>query len=277
MTPAIQTTATDNPWRAGGDVAGVRECLRIDDGNEGLVQLEFGEARALGYHNLDLMLPYDGTRGVVHRSAWAKTGMFVARTAEDGNLPRPVGFESSLERATAISALLHPNTYGLKSQPRKVQFEHPVENVKSNTLDYLVTLFTGQKYYLFVKNEEALGRPKTVLICQEIRRNLPAGYGFALISEANFPPIVRGNHERMFLAKRHPDPEADDRLASVLDEVIDVDRFTVEELVFRCAMGPRKSDQGRAFDAVLRAIADGKLYANRRELIDYPTVLGHAE
>ena len=215
-------------------------------------------------------------RGVVHRSTWAKTGMFVASTEEDGGLPRPVGHESALERATAISALIHPNTFGLKSQPRKVYFKQPVAEVKSNTLDYLVTLKTGQKIYLFVKNEETLGRPKTALICAEIRRNLPEGYGFATVSEATFPPNVRGNHNRMFLAKRCPDPVADARLAEVLDDLVDVPKFTVEELVFRCKIGPRQADNGRAFDAILRAIADKKLAANVRDLIHYPTVLEHA-
>jgi hypothetical protein len=231
----------------------------------------------LGYENLDAMLPYDGTRGVVGRSASAKTGAFVARTEEDGYTPRPVGHESGLERATAIRSLIHPNVFGLKCQPRKVVFSKTIEGLKSNTLDYLVTLKTGQKIYLYVKNEESLSKPKHALICEEIRMQLPLGYGFAAVSEAEFPPYVRGNNDRIFLAKRFPDPEADLRLRTVLNDLINVERFTIEELVFRCNMGPKNTDKGRAFDAVLRAIADHRLTANRRELIDYPTVLGLPE
>ncbi|WP_298260927.1 hypothetical protein [uncultured Litoreibacter sp.] len=240
----------------------------------GYLRVLVGRPEYLGYENLDELLPYDGTRGVVGRSASAKTGAFVARTEEDGYIPRVVGHESSLERATAIRSLLHPNVFGLKCQPRKVYFSKPIAKLKSNTLDYLVTLKTGQKYYLYVKNEESLSKPKHALICEEIRKQLPAGYGFAAVSEAEFPPYVRGNNDRMFLAKRFPDPDADQRLLAVLSDLIDVDRFTVEELVFRCELGPKNTDKGRAFDAVLRAIADHKLVANRRELIDYPTVLG---
>ena len=250
--------------------------LMVSSTTEGTLRIELGAPKPFGYEQIDALLPYDGVRGVVHRSTWAKTGMFVASTEEDGGLPRPVGHESALERATAISALIHPNTFGLKSQPRKVYFKQPVAEVKSNTLDYLVTLKTGQKIYLFVKNEETLGRPKTALICAEIRRNLPDGYGFATVSEATFPPNVRGNHNRMFLAKRCPDPVADARLAEVLDDLVDVPKFTVEELVFRCKIGPRQADNGRAFDAILRAIADKKLAANVRALIHYPTVVEHA-
>lgn len=248
--------------------------LRDNDGS--LIRVELGQLDDLGYENLDTMLPYDGTRGVVHRSSWAKTGMLVARTREDSYIPRPVGHESGVERAAAIGAIIHPNTYGLKCQPRKVVFDTPVGKVKSSTLDFLLTLKTGEKYYLFVKNEESLGRPKTALICDQIRRKLPAGYGFSVVSEAMFPPYVRGNNERMFLAKRFPDKVADARLAEVLHDLLDVPRFTVEELVHRCNFGPRKCDQGRAYDAILRAIADLKLGANRREIIDYPTVLGVA-
>lgn len=140
-----------------------------------------------------------------------------------------------------------------------------------------MTLKTGQKIYLYVKNEESLSKPKHALICEEIRMQLPSGYGFAAVSEAEFPPYVRGNNDRMFLAKRFPDPEADLRLGTALNDLIDVERFTIEELVFRCKMGPKNTDKGRAFDAVLRAIADHRLTANRRALIDYPTVLGLPE
>lgn len=237
------------------------------------IQIQFGRSQDLGYDNLDELLPYDGVRNVVHRSASAKTGMLVGRTAEDKYIPREIGFESALERATAIAALIHPNTAGLKSQPKTIYFETPVDNTKSNTLDYLLTLKSGQRFYLFVKNSDSLSRPKTALIREEICRNLPAGYGLAVISEETFPPYLRGNNERMFAAKRFPDPDADARLNEVLTDLIDVQKFTVEELVFRCRLGPRKADQGRAFDAILRAIADGKLSANRRELIHYPTVL----
>ncbi len=238
------------------------------------IHFELGPPEALGHDNLEDMLPYDGLRSTVRRSTWAKTGMLVGRTDQDGQRPRPVGFESGLERATAISCLLHPNTADLKCQSRKVEFDQPVEKVKSNTLDFLLIHKTKARTYLFVKNDETLARPETTLICRAIRMGLPEGFGFAVISEATFPPVVRGNNERQFLAKRFPDPEADSRLAQVLDDLVNVDRFTIEELVFRCQPGPRHADQGRAFDAVLRAIADRKLAAPRLEIIDYPTVLG---
>lgn len=223
--------------------------------------------------DLEDLLPYDGERNVVHRSAVAKTGSFVARTDEDGGKPRVLGHESGLERSVALKALLHPNTYGLKCQPRTVEFHEPVGRVKSNTLDFLLTLHSGQKIYLYVKNEAALSRKRNGLICKQIRLSLPAGYGFAIVSEADFPAHVRGNQERMFLAKRQPDDAADERLSWVLDDNINSPCFTVEELVFRCQMGPRNRDQGRAFDAILRFVADQKLKLKRSEMIDYPSVM----
>lgn len=233
----------------------------------------FSAAQEIGYENIDKMLEYDGTRRAVHRSSWAKTGAVVAKTGEDGFLPRPIEHESSLERYVAISALLHPNTWGLKCQPRRVSFDQKVDGVGHNILDFLLTLKTGEKYYLFVKNEERLSKIKQTLICEQIRLQLPEGYGFAVLSEVNFPPTVRGNLERMFLAKRFPNPEADQRLEYILTDLIDVSCFTVEELVFRCVMGRSKAEQGVYFDAVLRAIADHRLVAERCELIDYPTVV----
>lgn len=224
--------------------------------------------------NLDEVLPYDGVRGTVHRSHVAKTGLLVGRTVEDGGRPRPIGFESSLERAVAISCLLHPDTFGLKCQARKIEFDEPVFGVKSNTLDFLLTQRSGARTYLFVKNDEALERPKVSALTLAIRSALPDGYGFAILSETSFPPVVRGNNERMFLAKRSPDPAADTRLVEVLDDLLNSERFTIDEIVFRCQPGDRNADRGRIFDAVLRAIADKKLVAPRHETLDYPTVLG---
>ncbi|WP_375699385.1 hypothetical protein [Pseudophaeobacter sp. TrK17] len=227
----------------------------------------------VGYEGLDQILPYDGLRNTVHRSHWSKTGKLSGRTEDDDNLPRPVGFESSLERSTAISCLIHPNTWGLKCQPLKVIFDKPIDEVKSNTLDFLLTRKDGSKTYMFVRNEDSLGHPRTALICEAIREKLPTGVGFAQISEAAYPAPERGNLERKLIAKRVPDAEADQRLAEVLQDLRNSDCFTVEELVVRCRMGPRLADDGRAFDAVLRAIADRKLAASRFETTDYPTIL----
>lgn len=231
----------------------------------------------LGYENLDRLLPYDGIRRVVHRSNSAKTGALVGRTEEDANLSRVVGFESGLERAVAISALIHPNTFGLKCQPRLVGFEKQIDDVGSNVLDFLVTLRNGQKTYLYVKNDDSLGRTKQALICEQIRLQLPENTGFAVLSEASFPSQLRGNNERIFLAKRFPDPDADTRLVDVLEDIIDTPKFTIEELVFRGAGRRVKAEQGRMFDAVLRAIADQHLVADKKRLIDYPTVVGRPE
>jgi hypothetical protein len=235
-----------------------------------------GENRSveLGYENIDQLLPYDGTRKVVHRSNSAKTGALVGKTAADDNQPRIIGFESSLERAVAISALIHPNTVGLKCQPRHVKFEQKIGDVGSNILDFLLTLRNGQRTYLYVKNNETLGRDEQALICEQIRLQLPENCGFAVVSEASFPPQLRGNNERILLAKKFPDPEADARLGEVLDDILDVPKFTIEELVIRGAGKCVMAQQGRMFDAVLRAIADQHLEADKRRLIDYPTVVG---
>lgn len=244
--------------------------------DEAGLRIEFYQPQTIGLDEVDLHLPFDGLRNTVHRSAWAKTGMLLGQTQEDSGRSRPVGFESSLERSTAISALIHPNTAGFKCQPRQIVFDQDVDGVKSNTLDFLVTLKTGQKTYLFVKNEASLSKEKTARICAAIRKVLPEGFGFAPISDAEFSPVLRGNLERLYLAKRESDAEADRRLEQVLHHLIDVERFSIEELVVRCNMGPRQADSGRAFNAILRAIADQKIATDRHKLIDYPMVVGHA-
>ena len=52
------------------------------------------------------------------------------------------------------------------------------------------------------------------------------------VRKVRFPPVVRGNNERLYLAKRDPDPEADARLAEVFYDLVNADRFTIEELVY---------------------------------------------
>lgn len=223
----------------------------------------------LGYENLEALLPYDGIRDVVHRSNFAKTGELVGRVEADNFYPRVLGFESSLERATAISALVNPNTFDLKCQPRKVSFMDEIDGVKSNTLDFSLTLKSGQKVYLYVKNDDALKREVQELIVRQIKVALPSGCWFAVISEASFSPQERGNNERIFLAKRFPDPEADTRLEEVLEDIIDVPEFSIEELVVRGAGSRKCEEQGRIFDAVLRFIADGRVNVDKRKLIDF--------
>lgn len=273
---ATHTTIAAHDRAASSNGDAVKQLNFSDaEGIEGLITFE-GQVHVDGYSGLEDLLPFDGKRGVVHRSAWAKTGLLVGWTAEDGHRPRVIGHESGLERSVSLDALLHPNTYGLKCQPRKVEFSEPVGKVKSNTLDFLVTLRNGRQIYLYVKNEDNLSRPRHALICQQVRLALPEGVGFAAISEVCFPAWRRGNLERMFLAKRFTDPEADARLVAVLNDNINTPAFTVEELVFRCEMGPRNVDKGRAFDAVLRFVADRRLMQKHPSMIDYPTVMERA-
>lgn len=278
---AINEIATqpknEHPQGTVGAGSGAIKTLKFvdDDGVDGLITLP-KQIDIEGYDGIDQLLPYDGERNVVHRSAWAKTGFLVGRTEEDGGRPRVIGHESALERYVALNALTHPNTYGLKCQPRTVEFAEPVGTVTRNTLDFLVTLKSGQQTYLYVKNKDNLSRPRQALICKQVRMALPAGVGFAPISEVGFPAWRRGNLERLFLAKRFTDPEADARLMAVLNDNIDTPAFTVEELVFRCGLGPRTFDEGRAFDAVLRFVADRRLEQKHKGTIDYPTVMERA-
>jgi hypothetical protein len=102
---------------------------------------------------------------------------------------------------------------------------------------------------------------------------MPEGYGLLVVSEENYPPQVRGNYDRFFLAKRFPDPEADAGLARVLQDTKNTAKLTIEELVFRCNFGPTNEDQGRAFQAVLRAIVDRVLETDRNLLICYASVV----
>lgn len=257
----------DNLWSQG--TASAEQSVIGEERRAGL-----GSAIALSYANLDHILPYDGERNTVRRSTSAKTGMLLGATLEDRGVGRPIGFESSLERACALYALLNPNTYGLKCQPRRVIFKGKVHDSTSNTLDFLLRLKTGERYYLFVKNQESLDRAQTGDIIEAIREMLPEGHGLALISEAAFSPSMRGNLERMFIAKRLDDPEADERLARIAaSELSDQVAFTVEELVMLCVTSRSRVEQGRYFDAILRAIADHRLQAQPHSTLDYHSVL----
>jgi hypothetical protein len=228
---------------------------------------------SVGYENLDSILAYDGLRSCVHRSRTSKTGAGIGRTEEDGFLPRRWEAESALEKAYLTHMLIHPNTFGLKCQPLKVCFRAPIGKHHSNTLDFLVTLKSGESYYVFVRYDDSLSRDETSLIISEIKHLLPEGYGLLVVSEVEYPAQVRSNNERLFIAKRFPDAGADKALRIILKDVLNTDKLTIEELVKRCNFGPRDIDDGRAFQAILRAIADEHLLADRNLLISYPTVI----
>lgn len=144
------TGTPPTPWAL--DIA--KPTAGRDDGTPKRAAL--GPLLELPPEKLDERLPYDGLRGTVRRSQVAKTGLIVGRTEEDNGRPRPIGFESRLERAVAIACLLHPKTTGLKCQARTVHFDAPVNGVKSNTLDFLLTQRSDAPTYLFVKNDAAI-------------------------------------------------------------------------------------------------------------------------
>lgn len=58
--------------------------VRISDGANETMTAKWTEPTTLGYEGLEAILPYDGIRGTVHRSSYAKTGMLVGRTEQDG-------------------------------------------------------------------------------------------------------------------------------------------------------------------------------------------------
>jgi hypothetical protein len=181
---------------------------------------------------------------------------------------RKVWYESELELTFALLARMRPDVAGIAEQPPPVRYidddgvEHP------HTFDFLLKMKNGTRGFVAVKpfgRVEKTGVGRVVeLIAEQISPSL-ADWTL-LFTEQDLSPIDLFNARAIHQARRDPWSEDDAAMAKVLARL--KGEFTIGELAAKSRLG------GYAFDAVVRAIADGKLkLAEYGELDDYRVVV----
>jgi len=182
---------------------------------------------------------------------------------------RKVWYEAELELTFALLARMRPGVAGIAEQPPAVRYIDDDGVEHRHTFDFLVKMKNGTRGFVAVKpfaRVEKTGVGRVVeLTAEQISPSL-ADWTL-LFTEQDLSPIDLFNARAIHHARRDPWPEDDAAVAKVLARL--KGEITIGELAAKSRLG------GYGFDAVVRAISDGKLkLVQYGELDDYRVVVG---
>lgn len=202
-----------------------------------------------------------------------KSGMTI-RTAMHEMEPSLALFDSELEEAFTIDALLQPDVFGIECQPVTIPLPRNREKGqdRSHTFDTRITLRNGMVYLVYIKAQSALLRSSSVPTIAEIVENTPRNLcdRVVVISDVSFSRNYRDNNRRILMCHEMPDPEADERICRLMASA--PGPLRIETLVNQS--GLRRS---QAWQAILRMIGARRIGAERDAVIDYPTLIWSKE
>jgi hypothetical protein len=171
---------------------------------------------------------------------------------------RKVWYEAELELVFALLAKMRPDVAGIAEQPPLVTFIDDHGRQRWTVFDFLLKMKDGTRGFVAVKpfalvDETGIDRV-VELTAEQISPSLADWV--VLFTDQDLSPIDLFNAGAVHYARRDPWPEDDAALAKALHSL--KGEITIGELASKLGLG------GYGFDAVVRAIADGKL-----RLIEY--------
>jgi hypothetical protein len=175
---------------------------------------------------------------------------------------RKVWYEAELELCFALLARMRPDVVEIVEQPPAVIYVDDHGRERQHTFDFGLKQTNGSTGLVAVKPSalvEQTGVGRTVnLIAEQIS---PSRADWVLLfTDLDLSPIDLFNAQTIHHARRDPWPEDDAALARLLRRL--KGKTTIGELAARCDLG------GYGFDAVVRAIADGKLSLHEYGMLD---------
>ncbi|OKO80972.1 hypothetical protein AC630_14990 [Bradyrhizobium sp. AS23.2] len=166
---------------------------------------------------------------------------------------RKVWYEAELELNFALLAAMRPDVAEVAEQPSAVTYVDDDGRERRHTFDFQLKLTTGTIGLVAVKPAalvEHTGIGRTVELIAEQMPPSRADW-VLLFTDLDLSPIDLFNAQVVHHARRDPWPEDDAALAQLLSRL--KGETTIGELVTASRLG------GYGFDAVVRAIAAGKL------------------
>ena len=185
-------------------------------------------------------------------------------TPMDGYKRRLYHFESGLEYAVALEALLSGECHGLEIQLPAFRYLWRGK-WKGHHFDLRITRTDGHRIAVFVRNDASLARVSTQAEIDAIFSHIPPGFcdQAVVVGSSHYSRVLQENVRRMWEATQLPDTDDDD---VVLGMARASRYWDIEGLISQCGM-PR----ARAWRATLRLIGARLLIADWHAMIDYPS------
>lgn len=210
------------------------------------------------------VMPAVASRNAMARSSVSHKVTTTFATQTDSYQRRLYQFESGLEYAVALEAMLSGTLHGLEVQLPAIRYPWRGK-LKDHHFDLRITRTDGRKIAVFVRNDASLARVATQEEIDAIFSHIPRGFCDEpiVVGSWHYTRVLQENLRRMWEATQVPDAEADD---VVLRMARDACYWDVEGLIDQCSM-PR----ARAWRATLRLIGARWLAADWHAMIDYPS------
>jgi hypothetical protein len=166
---------------------------------------------------------------------------------------RKVWYEAELELCFALLASMRPDVEEVAEQPPAVVLIDDKGRERRHTFDFQLKLTTGSTGLVAVKPAALVGETGIDRTVELIAEQIPPSRAdwVLLFTDLDLSPIDLFNAQAVHHARRDPWPEDDADMARLLRRL--KGETTIGELAAKSGLG------GYAFDAVVRAIADGKL------------------
>ncbi len=184
---------------------------------------------------------------------------------------RKTWYEAELEWKCGLVAKINPDVIDVVEQPPAVAYIDDNGVRRHHTFDWRVVKTDGTKWLVAVKPAalvEKSGIRRTVDLIAEQATRATADY-IVLFTEDKLSPVDLFNAETIHHASRDPYPADDAAVGRLVSKLRGPVR--IADLVERAKSG------GYGFDAVVRAIADGRLRLVEYRKIDFDAVVARVK
>lgn len=173
-----------------------------------------------------------------------------------GDPPREIRCESNLEANAAYVFLADRDIIDVLEQPPAIAYLDEDGELHRHTFDFLLTRRSGERILVAIKPEARARATNLRTLLRQIAAYVPKAMAnkVKLITDADLGRDRVHDAKLIWAARRTPDPEADVAVTVCASDLTGA--ITVGDLVARTGL------EGRAFLAVVRAIADGGLTAD---------------
>ncbi|MEM1361260.1 MAG: hypothetical protein AAGF94_06025 [Pseudomonadota bacterium] len=209
------------------------------------------------------VLPFDGVRNPLTTSSHSQKIAFKYKTEANEWRPKIGLAESGAELAVSHELLLLPKTFNVEFQPVCFPFINSLGLKRDHTIDIRLTLKSGMRVFIFVRNANSLKKRETWADIAAIRDAVPQSeaHKFMIVDASAFGRPRRDNLRRIhFSSMFEADPEADAETLWVAKKIKTLwrisDLFDYSELL-----------AGRIYKSCLRLIGRGALQADKNAVI----------